>query len=97
MTPHPQKPPLPRRTPQAGHPVSAKIQEAVDARDALAAALSGAGIQLPAMDVRTPWPYTEGDDNARPARYALIHLGVCSAPVAHALASVIRNGAAGER
>ncbi|MGW0784318.1 hypothetical protein [Streptomyces sp. NPDC002913] len=82
MTPPPQKPPLPRRTP--------KIQEAVDARDALAAALSGAGIQLPAMDVRTPWPDVE--DGARPARYALVHLGVCSAPVAHALAAVIRNG-----
>ncbi|MEU0302071.1 hypothetical protein ABZ252_21770 [Streptomyces sp. NPDC006175] len=89
MTPPPPKPPLPRRT--------AKIQEAVDARDSLAAALSSAGIQLPAMDVRTPWPDTEGNGDARPARYALVHLGVCSAPVAHALAAVIRSGAASDR
>ncbi|MGW4227877.1 hypothetical protein ACWEF9_01085 [Streptomyces sp. NPDC004980] len=102
MTPPPQKPPLPRRTPQAntpasraGHTATAKVQEAVAARDDLAAALSGAGIQLPAMDVRTPWPDTDGDDSARPTRYALVHLGVCSAPVAHALAAVIRKGAAG--
>ena len=94
MTPPSQKPPLPRRTPHAGRAATAKIQEAVDARDALAAALSGAGIHLPAMDVRAPWPDTDGDDGARPARYALIHLGVCSAPVAHALATVIRDGAA---
>ncbi|GGY94672.1 hypothetical protein [Streptomyces nitrosporeus] len=87
MTPPSQKPALPRRT--------AKIQEAFDARDDLAAALTAAGIQLPAMDVRTPWPDTEGDGGARPARYALVHLGVCSAPVAHALASAIRNGTAG--
>lgn len=91
MTPPSQKPPLPRRPPR--DVATAKVQEAVDARDALAAALSGAGIQLPAMDVRTPWPDTEGDDSARPARYALVHLGVCSAPVAHALAMVIGNGA----
>lgn len=91
MTPPSQKPPLPRRTPQAN--ATAKVQEAVDARDALAAALSGAGIQLPAMDVRTPWPDAEGDGSSRPARYAFVHLGVCSAPVAHALAAVIRNGA----
>ncbi|MER5555448.1 hypothetical protein ABT001_27900 [Streptomyces sp. NPDC002793] len=94
MTPPPQKPPLPRRTPRAGDPATAKLQEAVAARDDLAAALSGAGIQLPAMDVRTPWPDTEDGDSARPGRYALVHLGVCSAPVAHALAAVIRNGAA---
>ncbi|MEU1485670.1 hypothetical protein [Streptomyces sp. NPDC005752] len=94
MTPPHQKPPLPRRTPRAGHPAAAKIQEAVAARDDLAAALSGAGIQLPVMDVRTPWPDTDGDDTARPDRYALVHLGVCSAPVAHALAAVIRKGAA---
>ncbi|MFF2731724.1 hypothetical protein ACFVS9_27935 [Streptomyces sp. NPDC058008] len=81
----PPKPPLPRRTP--------RNQEAVAARDALAAALRVAGIQLPAMNVRTPWP--DAEDGARPARYALIHLGVCSAPVAQALATVIRNGAAG--
>ncbi|MGW0788661.1 hypothetical protein ACWD04_10495 [Streptomyces sp. NPDC002911] len=85
MTQPLQKPPHPRRT--------AKIQEAVDARDALATASSGAGIQLPAMDVRTPWPNTDSGDGAQPARYALVHLGVCFAPVAQALATVIRNGA----
>ncbi|MFD0150482.1 hypothetical protein ACWGQ4_04290 [Streptomyces sp. NPDC055721] len=65
-----------------------KVQEALDARDALAAALTLAGIQLPAMDVRTPWL----DDREAEAPYALVHLGVCSAPVAHALATVIING-----
>ncbi|MFF5727686.1 hypothetical protein [[Kitasatospora] papulosa] len=94
MTPPQQKPALPRRTPRAEHPASAKIQEAVAARDDLAAALSGAGVQLPVLDVRTPWPDTDGADTARPAPYALVHLGVCSAPVAHALAAVIRKGAA---
>ncbi|MEU5514531.1 hypothetical protein AB0H65_08970 [Streptomyces griseoaurantiacus] len=69
-------------------PASAKIQEALDARDALAAALGGAGIQLPAMDVRTPW----ADDREGEAGYALVHLGVCSAPVALLLAEVIRKG-----
>ncbi|MEU6118079.1 hypothetical protein ABZ840_26470 [Streptomyces sp. NPDC047117] len=64
----------------------AKVREALEARDALAAALRQAGIQLPAMDIRTPW--------AGEARYALVQLGVCSAPVALALADVIRNGAA---
>ncbi|MFD3977112.1 hypothetical protein ACFWR6_00895 [Streptomyces griseus] len=127
------KPPLPRRTPQRtsttpaatahvpvppiGLPGAAKVQEALDARDALATALSRAGIQLPAMDVRTPWadavredvtpsPYRDGsgenaNDHTRPAtersgeiRYALVHLGVCSAPVAHALATAITNGLA---
>ncbi|MEI5034887.1 hypothetical protein RB201_26045 [Streptomyces sp. S1A(2023)] len=122
------KPPLPRRTPQhtsattahvpvppGGLPGAAKVQEALDARDALATALSRAGIQLPAMDVRTPWadalredgtpsPYGSDentDDPAQPAtersgeiRYALVHLGVCSAPVAHALATAITNGLA---
>ncbi|HWU07890.1 MAG TPA: hypothetical protein VN520_16160 [Streptomyces sp.] len=34
MTPPPRKPPLPRRTPRAD--ATAKIQEAVDARDVLA-------------------------------------------------------------
>lgn len=73
-----------------------KIQEAVQARDALAAALSGAGIQLPAMDVRTPWlgdPAEEGEEG-RSARYALVQLGVCSAPLARELAEVIARGAA---
>ncbi|MFF0075929.1 hypothetical protein [Streptomyces sp. NPDC005494] len=95
MTPPQQKPPLPRRTPRAEHPASAKIQEAMAARDGLAAALRAAGVQLPVLDVRTPWPDTDGADAARPARYALVHLGVCSAPVAHAIAAVIRKGVAG--
>ncbi|MER6528323.1 hypothetical protein [Streptomyces sp. NPDC001508] len=67
-----------------------KIQEALDARDALAAALSRAGIQLPAMDVRTPW----ADEREGEARYALVHLGVCSAPVALMIADVILRGIA---
>jgi hypothetical protein len=67
--------------------IQAKLQEAVQARDTLAVALRRAGIQLPAMDVRTPCP------NEDMARYALVHLGVCSAPVAHALAAVITKGA----
>ncbi|GAT84424.1 hypothetical protein STXM2123_5125 [Streptomyces sp. F-3] len=56
------------------------------------------------MDVRTPWndsvPAGGGrsahDDIGVPdsARYALVHLGVCSAPVAFALAAVIAKGAA---
>ncbi|MEV5609230.1 hypothetical protein [Streptomyces sp. NPDC052225] len=62
-----------------------KVQEAAEARDALASALTRAGIQLPTMDVRTPWD----DDNESTAPYALVHLGVCSAPVAHALAAAI--------
>ncbi|MGI5348341.1 hypothetical protein ACQEU8_09105 [Streptomyces sp. CA-250714] len=79
---------------------AAKIREAVAARDALADALTRAGIQLPAMDVRTPWrdAMEGGDgehdsDSARAARYALVHLGVCSASVAFALAAVITRGA----
>ncbi|MFJ3821676.1 hypothetical protein [Streptomyces nodosus] len=76
-----------------------KLQEATAARDALAEALTHAGIQLPAMDVRTPWgtPFPdEPDEPGTPpsARYALVHLGVCSAPVALALATVIARGAA---
>ncbi|MGW7355473.1 hypothetical protein ACWGI0_01985 [Streptomyces sp. NPDC054802] len=74
-----------------GSPRTPKIQEAVEARDALAAALSRAGIQLPAMDIRTPW----ADDREADARYALVHLGVCSAPVARLLADVITKGIAG--
>lgn len=80
----------------SSHP---RIREALQARDALAAALSRAGIQLPAMDVRTPWlsdPLDEdgdGDGTDRLAGYGLIRLGVCSAPVAHALAEVIAKGA----
>jgi hypothetical protein len=69
-------------------PTGPKVQEALDARDALASALSRAGIQLPAMDVRTPWV----DDREDDARYALVHLGVCSAPVALMLADVILKG-----
>ncbi|MGX6744314.1 hypothetical protein [Streptomyces xantholiticus] len=75
-------------TPRPPH--TPKIQEAVEARDALATALTQAGIQLPAMDIRTPW----ADDREDDARYALIHLGVCSAPIAHLLADVITKGIA---
>lgn len=75
-------------TPRAPH--TPKIQEALEARDALATALSRAGIQLPAMDIRTPW----ADDRKAEAQYALIHLGVCSAPVALTLADVITKGIA---
>lgn len=75
---------------------SAKLQEATEARDALAAALTRAGIQLPAMDVRTPWLDAHTDDDAPGGpgsdRHALVHLGVCSAPVALALADVIASG-----
>jgi hypothetical protein len=105
-----QKPPLPRRTPggstAAGSAAAdlppgprsamAKVQEAVEARDTLATALSAAGIQLPALDIRTPWPEPNsgaGDgDDGRQQRYALIHLGICAAPVALVLADVIRKG-----
>ncbi|MEU6488378.1 hypothetical protein [Streptomyces sp. NPDC046887] len=74
-----------------GSPSSAtKIEEATQARDALAEALTRAGIQLPAMDVRTPWAEDREDER----RYALVHLGVCSAPVAQVLAEVIANGLA---
>ncbi|MFD7433336.1 hypothetical protein [Streptomyces sp. NPDC059861] len=69
-------------------PTAPKVQEALDARDALASALSRAGIQLPSMDIRTPWV----DDREGEARYALVHLGVCSAPVALMLADVILKG-----
>jgi hypothetical protein len=77
-------------------PAKQKIQEALRARDALAAALTAAGVQLPAMDVRTPWlgGLEEDGQGGRRARYALVQLGVCSAPVAHALAEVIARGAA---
>ncbi|MBU7596405.1 hypothetical protein JGS22_001800 [Streptomyces sp. P38-E01] len=61
----------------------------MSARDALAAALTEAGIQLPAMDIRTPWL----DVRAGEPPYALVQLGVCAAPVAHALAEVIARGA----
>ncbi|WP_320775799.1 hypothetical protein [Streptomyces sp. CRN 30] len=69
-------------------PHTLKTQEALDARDALADALSQAGIQLPAMDIRTPW----ADDREGEVRYALVHLGVCSAPVALLLTDVILRG-----
>ncbi|MEU6084365.1 hypothetical protein [Streptomyces sp. NPDC047108] len=79
-------------------PAGGKVREAVEARDALASALTLAGMQLPSMDVRVPWQdAAAGDDHdcdaGRAARYALVHLGVCSAPVAHALAAVIAKGA----
>ncbi|WP_405762637.1 hypothetical protein [Streptomyces sp. NBC_00045] len=82
-------------------PPTAKIKEALAARDALATALTRAGIQIPAMDVRTPWPDDDDNDGHGPehtsartaeTRYALVHLGVVSAPVAHALAEVITKG-----
>ncbi|MCC5473840.1 hypothetical protein ACFV2N_28060 [Streptomyces sp. NPDC059680] len=81
------------------NPLPPKLQEATAARDALAAALTQAGIQLPAMDVRTPWGDPLPDDAedttaGTRARYALVHLGVCSAPVALDLAAVIAKGAA---
>lgn len=75
-------------TPHVPH--TPKIKEALEARDALAAALSQAGVQLPAMDIRTPW----ADDRKADAQYALVHLGVCSAPVALMLADVITKGIA---
>ncbi|MER5460543.1 hypothetical protein ABT010_07590 [Streptomyces sp. NPDC002668] len=78
-------------TPTPHIPHTPKIEEALKARDALAAALSQAGIQLPAMDIRTPW----ADDRKAEAQYALIHLGVCSAPIALMLAGVITKGSAG--
>lgn len=78
----------PANTPKTA--ANAKVQEALDARDALAAALTRAGIQLPAMDIRTLWL----DGREAEAPYALVNLGVCSAPVAHALAAVIMNGLA---
>ncbi|NDZ79163.1 hypothetical protein G3I19_11685 [Streptomyces sp. SID10853] len=91
-------PPLPRRTPyRATDDDSPKVQEALEARDALAGALTRAGIQLPAMDVRTPWfepePEPEQDETPASTRYALVYLGVCSAPVALALAAVVAKGA----
>lgn len=95
--PHPHRPTAPGTGAGTGHTAivtgppkirTPRVQEAVDARDALAAALSRAGVQLPAMDVRTPW----ADDREDEARYALVHLGVCSAPVALLLADVILRG-----
>ncbi|MFB6613188.1 hypothetical protein ACFCV9_02990 [Streptomyces sp. NPDC056367] len=64
-----------------------RAREAELARDELAAALRRAGIQFPAMDVRTPLGADE-------AGYALVQLGACSAPVARELAAVIARGAA---
>lgn len=67
-----QRPPHHSITPATGHtaivtgpsrPRTPKVQEALDARDALAGALSQAGVQLPAMDVRTPWA-GDGEDGA---------------------------------
>ncbi|OON77018.1 hypothetical protein GBW32_12515 [Streptomyces tsukubensis] len=96
---------MPLAVPDSGRVGEAKIREALDARDALAVALSRAGIQLPAMDVRTPWVDIEDDPDTGPTkgaepgkgpagetRYALVHLGICSAPVAHDLAAVILKG-----
>ncbi|WP_324605399.1 hypothetical protein [Streptomyces sp. NRRL S-15] len=49
------------------------------------------------MDIRTPWPEPnsgrgDGEEDGRSQRYALVHLGICSAPVALALAVVVRYG-----
>jgi hypothetical protein len=102
----PPKPPLPRRTPRRGtlapttgeHALraepagTARVREAVEARDALAVALSTAGIQLPATDSPAPSPAMDSD-SGRASRHALVYLGVCSAPVALALAAVIVKGA----
>jgi len=63
------------------------VREAEAARDALAAALRRAGVQFPAMDVRTP-VRTDGPG------YALVVLGECSPPVARRLAAVVARGAA---
>lgn len=95
MAPTPRRPHTATATATATAPAAptsphAKIQEALDARDALAGALTQAGIQLPAMDVRSPWP----EDREGEARYALVHLGLCSAPVALLLADVILKGIA---
>ncbi|MEU6393189.1 hypothetical protein [Streptomyces sp. NPDC046939] len=79
--------PTPRNATTTTEP---KIEEAIAARDALAAALSQTGIQLPAMDIRTPW----ADDHKDEPRYALVHLGVCSASVALLIADVINKGIA---
>ncbi|MFP3989033.1 hypothetical protein U9R90_16355 [Streptomyces sp. E11-3] len=67
-----------------------RIQEAEEARDALAVALRRAGIQFPAMDVRTPLALGENG-------YALVNLGECSAPVIRELAEVIEKGACEHR
>ncbi|WP_329119785.1 hypothetical protein [Streptomyces sp. NBC_01465] len=64
----------------------AKIRDARAARDELAAALSAAGIQFPALDVV---PFRRGTASA----HALVDLGVCAPPVARALAATIRKGA----
>ncbi|WP_324785261.1 hypothetical protein [Streptomyces sp. H51] len=86
----PPTPPHPHSTTSTGTTgtTTPTVQEALAARDALAYALSQAGIQLPAMDIRTPW----ADDREGDIRYALVHLGVCSAPVALMLADVILKG-----
>ncbi|WP_175409544.1 hypothetical protein [Streptomyces sp. TRM64462] len=71
----------------AEHTAFTRFKEVMDARDALAGALRQAGIQLPALDIRATG--REGDPG-----YGLVDLGVCAAPVAHQLASVIARGAA---
>ena len=63
-----------------------KFEEAKQARDALCAALRRAGVQLPAMDVRSPFRVDGGG-------YALVNLGECAAPVALLLAAVIEKDA----
>lgn len=82
------------RTSTSERSVTTKVREAVEARDVLADALRRAGIQLPAMDIRGPWPGTGLAESGQEAtRYAFVQLGFCSAPVALALAEVITKGA----
>lgn len=69
------------------YPRYSRTTEADTARDTLAAALTRAGIQLPAMDVRSVLRSADGTS------YALLDLGVCSPPVALALAEVVARGA----
>ncbi|WP_420713398.1 hypothetical protein [Streptomyces sp. NRRL WC-3549] len=62
------------RTAAAAGRVEDRVAEALEARDALAAALTAAGVRLPAMDVRTPWQddgseaEVEGGAGVRPPR-----------------------------
>ncbi|TDC27135.1 hypothetical protein E1265_02315 [Streptomyces sp. 8K308] len=73
--------------------VTAKVTEAIEARDVLADALRRAGIQLSAMDIRRAWPGTAlAETGEKATRYAFVQLGFCSAPVALALAAVITKG-----
>jgi hypothetical protein len=72
-----------------------KVCEVRDARNALAVALREAGIQLPALDVALVGGGASAGTEAGEggARYGLVELGQCAAPVAHALAAVVAKGA----